>query len=124
MKTVGATSLWAFIQGTSIGIYAGSAVNLHVKFSDKLNVTNGSFDSIELASGWFKLDPNNKPTYNNTTGYWTIPCVIKGAGDKGLDTQNSIITLSGITLPLTADAQDELSNGTELAITSGATSTV
>ncbi len=119
MKTVGATSLWAFIQGTSIGIYAGSAVNLHVKFSDKLNVTNGSFDSIELASGWFKLDPNNKPTYNNTTGYWTIPCVIKGAGDKGLDTQNSIITLSGITLPLTADAQDELSNGTELAITSG-----
>ena len=119
MKTVGATSLWAFIQGTSIGIYAGSAVNLHVKFSDKLNVPNGSFDSIELASGWFKLDPNNKPTYNNTTGYWTIPCVIKGAGDKGLDTQNSIITLSGITLPLTADAQDELSNGTELAITSG-----
>ena len=119
MKTVGATSLWAFIQGTSIGIYAGSAVNLHVKFSDKLNVTNGSFDSIELASGWFKLDPNNKPTYNNTTGYWTIPCVIKGAGDKGLDTQNSIITLSGITLPLTADAQDELSSGTELAITSG-----
>lgn len=119
MKTVGATSLWAFIQGISIGIYAGSAVNLHVKFSDKLNVTNGSFDSIELASGWFKLDPNNKPTYNNTTGYWTIPCVIKGAGDKGLDTQNSIITLSGITLPLTADAQDELSNGTELAITSG-----
>lgn len=119
MKTVGATSLWAFIQGTSIGIYAGSAVNLHVKFSDKLNVTNGSFDSIELASGWFKLDPNNKPTYNNTTGYWTIPCVIKGAGDKGRDTQNSIITLSGITLPLTADAQDELSSGTELAITSG-----
>ena len=117
MKTVGATSLWAFIQGTSIGIYAGSAVNLHVKFSDKLNVTNGSFDSIELASGWFKLDPNNKPTYNNTTGYWTIPCVIKDAADEP-NTSKSIITLSGVSLSLTTDAQGKLSSDTALGIIS------
>ena len=117
MKTVGATSLWAFIQGTSIGIYAGSAVNLHVKFSDKLNVTNGSFDSIELASGWFKLDPNNKPTYDDTTKYWTIPCVIKNAKDAP-DTSKSIITLSGVSLSLTDTAQDELSRDTPMTITS------
>ena len=119
MKILGTTSLWAFIQGTLIGIYAGSAVNLHVKFSDKLNVTNGSFDSIELASGWFKLDPNNKPTYNNTTGYWTIPCVIKDATDApDIDTNDSIITLSGVSLSLTDTAQDELSRDTPMTITS------
>ena len=119
MTSFGVTSLWDFIKNNFIGIYAGSAVNLHVKFSDKLNVTNGSFDSIELASGWFKLDPNNKPTYNNTTGYWTIPCVIKDATDApDIDTNDSIITLSGVSLSLTDTAQDELSRDTPMTITS------
>ena len=117
MKAIGTTSLWDFIKNNSIGIFAGSAVNLHVKFSEKLDVTAESLQNIELASGWFKLDPNNKPTYNNTTGYWTIPCVIKDAADEP-NTSKSIITLSGVSLSLTTDAQGKLSSDTALDITS------
>ena len=117
MTSVGATSLWDFIKNNSIDIFADSKVNLYVKFSDKLE-NPATLDGITLKSGWFKLDPNNKPTYNNTTGYWTIPCVIKDAGDEP-DTNDSIVTLSRITLPLTADAQDELRSDTALDITSG-----
>lgn len=117
MTSVGVTSLWDFIKNYSIDIFADSKVNLYVKFSDKLE-NPATLDGITLKSGWFKLDPNNKPTYNNTTGYWTIPCVIKVEGDEGVDTKNPMITLSGVSLPLTAAAQDELSNGTELTITS------
>ena len=119
MTSVGATSLWDFIKNNSIDIFAGSKVNLHVKFSDKLE-NPATLNGITLKSGWFKLDRKTTPTYDKATGYWTIPCVIKDATDApDIDTNDSIITLSGITLPLTADAQDELSNGTELAITSG-----
>lgn len=75
MTSVGVTSLWDFIKNNSIDIFADSKVNLYVKFSDKLE-NPATLDGITLKSGWFKLDPNNKPTYNNTTGYWTIPCVI------------------------------------------------
>ena len=116
MTSVGATSLWDFIKNYSIDIFADSKVNLYVKFSDKLE-NPATLDGITLKSGWFKLDPNNKPTYNNTTGYWTIPCVIKDAGDEP-DTNDSIVTLSRITLPLTAKAQGELSSDTELNVIS------
>ena len=116
MTSVGATSLWDFIKNSSIDIFADSKVNLYVKFSDKLE-NPATLDGITLKSGWFKLDPNNKPTYNNTTGYWTIPCVIKDAGDEP-DTNDSIVTLSRITLPLTAKAQGELSSDTELNVIS------
>ena len=118
MADIGTASLWDFIKNNSIGIFAGSEVNLHVKFSDKL-VNPATLDGTTLKSGWFKLDPNNKPTYNNTTGYWTIPCVIKDATDApDIDTNDSIITLSGITLPLTADAQGKLNSNTALDIIS------
>ena len=116
MTSVGATSLWDFIKNNSIDIFADSKVNLYVKFSDKLE-NPATLDGITLKCGWFKLDPNNKPTYNNTTGYWTIPCVIKDAGDEP-DTNDSIVTLSRITLPLTAKAQGELSSDTELNVIS------
>ena len=116
MTFVGATSHWDFIKNNSIDIFADSKVNLYVKFSDKLE-NPATLDGITLKSGWFKLDPNNKPTYNNTTGYWTIPCVIKDAGDEP-DTNDSIVTLSRITLPLTAKAQGELSSDTELNVIS------
>ena len=116
MTSVGATSLWDFIKNNSIDIFADSKVNLYVKFSDKLE-NPATLDGITLKSGWFKLDPNNKPTYNNTTGYWTIPCVIKDAEDEP-DTNDSIVTLSRITLPLTAKAQGELSSDTELNVIS------
>ena len=116
MTSVRATSLWDFIKNNSIDIFADSKVNLYVKFSDKLE-NPATLDGITLKSGWFKLDPNNKPTYNNTTGYWTIPCVIKDAGDEP-DTNDSIVTLSRITLPLTAKAQGELSSDTELNVIS------
>ena len=118
MTSVGVTSLWDFIKNNSIGIFAGSKVNLYVKFSDKLE-NPATLDGITLKSGWFKLDPNNKPTYNNTTGYWTIPCVIKVEGDEGVDTKNPMITLSGVSLSLTADAQGKLNSNTALDITSG-----
>lgn len=116
MAVIGVTSLWDFIKNNSIDIFAGSKVNLYVKFSDKLE-NPATLDGITLKSGWFKLDPNNKPTYNNTTGYWTIPCVIKDAEDEP-DTNDSIVTLSRITLPLTAKAQGELSSDTELNVIS------
>ncbi|MFR6693712.1 MAG: S-layer homology domain-containing protein [Dysosmobacter sp.] len=117
MADIGTASLWDFIKNNSIGIFAGSEVNLHVKFSDKL-VNPATLDGTTLKSGWFKLDPNNKLTYNNTTGYWTIPCVIKDATAPDIDTNDSIITLSGITLPLTADAQGKLNSNTALDIIS------
>ena len=117
MTSVGVTSLWDFIKNYSIDFFAGSKVNLYVKFSDKLE-NPATLDGITLKSGWFKLDPNNKPTYNNTTGYWTIPCVIKDKGDEGVDTKNPMITLSGVSLSLTAKAQGELSSDTELNVIS------
>ena len=116
MTSFGVTSLWDFIKNNSIDIFADSKVNLYVKFSDKLE-NPATLDGITLKSVWFKLDPNNKPTYNNTTGYWTIPCVIKDAEDEP-DTNDSIVTLSRITLPLTAKAQGELSSDTELNVIS------
>ena len=119
MTSVGVTSLWDFIKNNSIGIFAGSKVNLHVKFSDKLE-NPATLNGITLKSGWFKLDRKTTPTYDKATGYWTIPCVIKDATDApDIDTNDSIVTLSGITLPLTADAQDELRSDTALDITSG-----
>ena len=117
MTSVGVTSLWDFIKNNSIDFFAGSKVNLYVKFSDKLE-NPATLDGITLKSGWFKLDPNNKPTYNNTTGYWTIPCVIKVEGDEGVDTKNPMITLSGVSLSLTADAQGKLNSNTALDIIS------
>ena len=119
MTSVGVTSLWDFIKNNSIGIFAGSKVNLYVKFSDKLE-NPATLNGITLKSGWFKLDRKTTPTYDKATGYWTIPCVIKDATDApDIDTNDSIVTLSGITLPLTADAQDELRSDTALDITSG-----
>lgn len=119
MTSVGVTSLWDFIKNNSIDIFADSKVNLYVKFSDKLE-NPATLDGITLKSGWFKLDRKTTPTYDKATGYWTIPCVIKDATDApDIDTNDSIVTLSGITLPLTADAQDELRSDTALDITSG-----
>lgn len=115
---IGTGSLWEFMKGKNITMFAGSKVNLYVKFSDKL-VNPAALDGIALESGWFKLDPANKPIHDDTTGYWTIPCVIKDATDApDIDTNDSIVTLSRITLPLTAAAQGELSSDTELDIIS------
>ena len=118
MADIGTASLWDFIKNNSIGIFAGSEVNLHVKFSEEL-VNPATLNGITLESGWFKRDPASNPTYDETTKYWTIPCVIKDATDApDIDTNDSIITLSGITLPLTADAQDKLNSNTALDIIS------
>ena len=115
---IGTGPLWEFMEGKDITMFAGSKVNLHVKFSDKLE-NPATLNGITLKSGWFKLDPAKSPTYDGTTKYWTIPCVIKNAdAEDAPDTSKSIITLSGVSLSLTADAQDELSNGTALDITS------
>lgn len=119
MTSVGVTSLWDFIKNNSIGIFAGSKVNLYVKFSEKLDVTAESLQNIELASGWFKLDKTH-PDYlrQEAGGYWKIPCVIKVEGDEGVDTKNPMITLSGVSLPLTAAAQGKLNSNTALDIIS------
>ena len=117
MQDAGTTSLWEFMMGNPIVMFTGSEVNLHVKFSEEL-VNPATLNGITLESGWFKRDPASNPTYDDTTKYWTIPCVIKGAGDKGLDTQNPIVTLSGITLSLTDKAQGKLNSNTALDITS------
>lgn len=109
-------SIWEYMQSAEIAMFAGSEVNLHVKFDEKLNVTKGSFDSIELASDWFRLaDGYQNGLTKDSNGYWTIPCVIKDVKE----TNNSpIITLSGITLPLTDAAQGELSSGKDLEVIS------
>lgn len=113
------SSLWDFMKGKDITMFTGSKVNLYVKFSDKL-VNPATLNGITLKSGWFKLDPNNnnKPTYNSSTGYWTIPCVIKKDAADTPDTTNPTFTLSGITLPLTDAAQGELRSDTALDIIS------
>ena len=115
---IGNDSPWEFMKGEDITKFAGSKVNLHVKFSDKLeNPTE--LKGIALESGWFKLDPAKSPTYDGTTKYWTIPCVIKNAdAEDAPDTSKSIITLSGVSLSLTEDAQNELRSDKDLDIIS------
>ena len=114
---IGTGPLWEFMEAENITTFAGSEVNLHVKFDEKLNVTKGSFDSIELASDWFRLaDGYQNGLTKDSNGYWTIPCVIKDV--KGTN-NSSIITLSGITLSLTDAAQGKLNSNTALDITSG-----
>lgn len=116
---IGTGPLWEFMKGKNITMFTGSEVNLHVKFSDKLK-NPAALDGIALESGWFKLDRKTTPTYDKATGYWTIPCVIKDATDApDIDTNDSIVTLSGITLSLTDKAQGELRSDTALDITSG-----
>lgn len=116
---IGTGPLWEFMKGKDITMFAGSTVNLHVKFSEEL-VNPATLNGITLESGWFKLDPDpeNKPTYDKATGYWTIPCVIKKDAADTPDTTNPTFTLSGITLPLTDAAQGELSSGKDLDIIS------
>ena len=115
---IGNGSPWEFMEGKNITTFAGSEVNLHVKFSDKLE-NPATLDGITLKSGWFKLDRKTTPTYDKATGYWTIPCVIKDATDApDIDTNDSIVTLSGITLSLTDKAQGKLNSNTALDITS------
>ena len=113
---IGTGPLWEFMEGKDITMFAGSTVNLYVKFSDKLK-NPAALDGIALESGWFKRDPAKSPTYDKATGYWTIPCVIKNAKDEP-NTNDSIITLSGITLSLTDAAQGKLNSGKELEVTS------
>lgn len=115
---IGNGSPWEFMEGKNITTFAGSKVNLYVKFSDKL-VNPATLDGITLESGWFKLDPAKSPTYDGTTKYWTIPCVIKNAdAEDAPDTSKSIITLSGVSLSLTEDAQNELRSDKDLDIIS------
>ena len=114
MQDAGTTSLWEFMMGNPIVMFTGSEVNLHVKFSEEL-VNPATLNGITLESGWFKRDPASNPTYDETTKYWTIPCVIKDV--KGTN-NSSIITLSGITLSLTDKAQGKLNSNTALDITS------
>ena len=116
MQDAGTTSLWDFMEGKNITTFAGSKVNLHVKFDENLNVAKGSFDNIKLTSDWFQLaDGYQNGLTKDSNGYWTIPCVIKA--EKG--TNNSpIINLSGITLSLTDKAQGKLNSNTALDITS------
>lgn len=52
---IGTGSLWEFMKGRNITMFAGSKVNLHVKFDENLNVAKGSFDNIKLTSDWFQL---------------------------------------------------------------------
>ena len=116
MQDAGTTSLWEFMKGKDITMFAGSTVNLYVKFDENLNVTKGSFDNIKLTSDWFQLDKTHSDYLSQEAGgYWKIPCVIKA--EKGTN-NSSIITLSGITLPLTADAQGKLNSNTALDIIS------
>ena len=115
-KMIGNASLWEFMMGSNITMFADSTVNLHVKFSDKL-VNPAALNNITLESGWFKRDPAKLPAYDEATGYWTIPCVIKNAKDEP-NTNDSIITLSGITLSLTDKAQGMLNSNTALDIIS------
>ena len=115
---IGKASLWEFMEAENITTFAGSEVNLHVKFSEEL-VNPATLNGITLESGWFKRDPASNPTYDETTKYWTIPCVIKDATDApDIDTNDSIVTLSGITLSLTDKAQGKLNSNTALDITS------
>ena len=117
-KQIGTRSLWEFMQGENITMFAGSKVNLYVKFSEELK-NPATLNGITLESGWFKRDPASNPTYDETTKYWTIPCVIKNANaEDAPDTSKSIITLSGVSLPLTADAQGKLNSNTALDIIS------
>ena len=54
MADIGTASLWDFIKNNSIGIFAGSEVNLHVKFSDKL-VNPATLDGTTLKAAGLSL---------------------------------------------------------------------
>ena len=109
-------SIWEYMQSAEIAMFAGSEVNLHVKFSDNLDTSSIDWSKLSLISDWFRLaDGYQNGLTKDSNGYWTIPCVIKA--EKG--TNNSpIINLSGITLSLTDKAQGKLNSNTALDITS------
>ena len=113
---IGNGSPWEFMEGKNITTFAGSKVNLYVKFSDKLDTNSIDWSKLSLTSDWFRLaDGYQNGLTQDSNGYWTIPCVIKA--EKG--TNNSpIITLSGVSLLLTDTAQDELSSDKDLDIIS------
>ena len=116
MQDAGTTSLWEFMMGNPIVMFTGSEVNLHVKFSDNLDTSSIDWSKLSLISDWFRLaDGYQNGLTKDSNGYWKIPCVIKA--EKGTN-NSSIITLSGITLPLTADAQGKLNSNTALDIIS------
>ena len=109
-------SPWDSMKVQPIGMFTGSTVNLHVKFSDQLDTRNIDWSKLSLTSDWFRLaDGCQDDLTQDGNGYWTIPCVIKGEKGTG---NSSKITLSGVSLPLTAKAQDELSSGKDLEVTS------
>ena len=117
MASPGTPSPWEFMMDKDITMFADSTVNLHVKFSDKLDTNNIDWSKLSLTSDWFRLadDYRDVLATQDGNGYWTIPCVIKA--EKGTD-NSSKITLSGVSLPLTPDAQGELNSDTALDITS------
>ena len=110
------STIWDYMKDKDIGTFAGSEVNLYVKFSDKLDTNSIDWSKLSLTSDWFRLaDGYQNGLTQDSNGYWTIPCVIKA--EKG--TNNSpIITLSGVSLLLTDTAQDELSSDKDLDIIS------
>ena len=110
------STIWDYMKDKDIGTFAGSEVNLYVKFSDKLDTNSIDWSKLSLTSDWFRLaDGYQNGLTQDSNGYWTIPCVIKA--EKG--TNNSpIINLSGITLSLTDKAQGKLNSNTALDITS------
>ena len=116
MQDAGTTSLWKFMMGNPIVMFTGSEVNLHVKFSDKLDTSSIDWSKLSLTSDWFRLaDDYQNGLTQDSNGYWTIPCVIR---DKKGTGNSSEITLSGVSLSLTDQAQGELSSGTELDVVS------
>ena len=110
------STIWDYMQDKDISTFAGSAVNLYVKFSDKLDTSSIDWSKLSLTSDWFRLaDDYQNGLTQDSNGYWTIPCVIKGEKGTG---NSSKITLSGVSLPLTPAAQGELSSDTPMTIKS------
>lgn len=117
MTFAGTNSLWEFMMGRDITMFAGSTVNLYVKFSEKLDTRNIDWSKLSLTSDWFQLADGYQDALlaPDGNGYWKIPCVIKGEKGTG---NSSEITLSGVSLSLTDQAQGELSSGKDLDVVS------
>lgn len=116
-------SLWDYMQtmlkeqSDNLALFAGSEVNLYVKFDENLAASSDEMSEVKVTSQWFQR-AEDKTIGKNESGYWVIPCKIRTVKDTDAGIAENLITLSGITLTLTDDAKRELSNNKQLSITS------
>lgn len=106
------SSIFAFMKNHRTE-FAGSTVDLYVKFSDLLNVPTLDTHNFALTSNLFTL--SSGPVYDSNTGYWKFTCTISDTVAEG---NGDTILLTVNDLPLTEAAQAALSTSSDTRVIS------